>query len=156
MRTPLDLIIDVVAALKDNDGPEICPELWEELQDWAMLTVNAQGANEIGRERFRQINEEGYDLNHDDDYKSNELINAATSYLLACDGHVKFREAEENWPWVAELFKPKDTWSNLIKAGALIAAELDRLRGERVRAFIQRKLDADPNFFSALGSERRR
>ena len=179
MRTALDLIIDVIAALKDEDGkpvvallvatPEevernngqrhkignhvLVPELWEELQEWSMLTTNAQGANEIGRERFRQIKEEGYGLNDDDDYKSNQLIEAATSYLLACGGE-NLSESEKIWPWDLNYFKPKDTHSNLVRAGALIAAEIDRLHHQRIQEFVQRKIDADPDFFNQPGYPR--
>lgn len=150
MRTPLDVLIDVQAYL----GDQLPHGLEEEIYEVLMLGVNGPGANVINRERFRQIKEEGYNFDHDDDFKFNELIDAATSYLLACDGYVKFAEAEENWPWDLKHFKPKDTWSNLVKAGALIAAELDRLHHQRVQEFIQRKIDADPDFFNQPGYPR--
>jgi hypothetical protein len=37
-------------------------------------------------------------------------------------------EAWQWWPWSFEWWKPKDRIRNLVRAGALIAAEIDRLQ----------------------------
>lgn len=40
-------------------------------------------------------------------------------------------EAPDRWPWAPEAWKPDpDPVRNLVKAGALIAAEIDRLQAE--------------------------
>jgi hypothetical protein len=81
------------------------------------------GARMISEERDRQITAEGYTTEHDDDHDRGELARAAAAYTLQDEGM---------WPWMADGPNFKDDISNLTKAGALIAAEIDRLlRGGR-------------------------
>jgi hypothetical protein len=78
----------------------------------------------IYRERLRQINSEGFSEEHDDKYKKNELVDAAISYCLG-DGIIhKF------WPWDKSWWKPKSKRENLVKAAALIVAEIERIDRE--------------------------
>lgn len=88
------------------------------------------GVELIALERQRQIEEEGY---NEDVYfnPSEELANAAVCYALPryC------REYNEHgkpilWPWHSQSWKPtpNDRIRELVKAGALIAAEIDRLQ----------------------------
>lgn len=81
------------------------------------------GATRIARERQRQIDQEGWTAEHDDAYHHGELIRAAQSYLsFGPDSG-----PPESWPWPPEWWKPStDRVRNLEKAGALIAAEIDR------------------------------
>jgi hypothetical protein len=55
---------------------------------------------------------------------------AASCYLV--DGAIGRRLATSlpaNWPWEGEWWKPStDPVRNLVKAGALIASEIDRLK----------------------------
>ena len=53
------------------------------------------------------------------------MAEAATCYLLAQNNDAD--TCLWLWPWAPECFKPGDHKRNLVKAGALIAAELDRL-----------------------------
>lgn len=82
------------------------------------------GIESIAAERRRQIEAEGWTPEHDDEHCVGELAAAAASYALArneCDS------ALVSWPWAMKWWKPKDRRSNLVRAGALIAAEIDRL-----------------------------
>lgn len=84
-----------------------------------------KGINLIAAERRRQINREGYNSAHDDAHNLGELASAAAAYAVAS---TKGRyEAHALWPWDKREFKPRDAVSNLARAGALIAAEIDRL-----------------------------
>lgn len=76
------------------------------------------------RERRRQIREEGYTVEHDDQHAGGELTQAAVSYIL---GDLK------RWPWGHRTFKlvPDSRIRELEKAGALIVAEMDRLKREK-------------------------
>ena len=94
------------------------------------------GVKAIADERERQIKEEGWTAAHDDEYKFEEIANAASCYALSpCARKYEqgmgdmYTLAPINWPWRAKWWKPmpKDREKELIKAGALIAAELDRL-----------------------------
>jgi hypothetical protein len=92
------------------------------------------GAALIAVERQRQINREGYDYGHDDAHSEGELLAAAACYLTPPVGSGWGPTPPLSWPWEPEAWKPKDRISDLVRAGALIAAEIDRLqRGGKVR-----------------------
>ena len=97
-------------------------------------TNKSDGAERIMRERLRQMSKEaegeGFSAERDDDYTGEELTSAATSYLHADDHEF----AKIFWPFPASWFKPASKIRNLERAGALIAAEIDRvLRAEAVQ-----------------------
>lgn len=96
------------------------------------------GALRIFVERQRQIDLEGWTPAHDAEHDTGELVHAAISYALSPysqerigdDFRVPYGLAlPERWPWDVEWWKPtpKDRIRELTKAGALIAAEIDRL-----------------------------
>lgn len=92
------------------------------------------GTESIRRERLRQIEREGYDMAHDrTEHTTGDLVAAAIAYASAafdqhCDPPRSAREARDAWwPWSVTEFKPSTTSRNLEKAGALIAAALDRV-----------------------------
>ena len=93
------------------------------------------GAQLIALERDRQIKIEGWTAEHDDKHTDHELAKAAESYLVTVtspdeegDENGKSRPACD-WPWDKNWWKPSnDPIRNLVKAGALIAAEIDRLQ----------------------------
>ena len=76
---------------------------------------------EIAEERSRQWTEEGWTKEHDDEHNDNSLSIAAASYCL---------ETSMIWPWELETFKLKDRRRNLIRAAALIVAEIERMDRE--------------------------
>lgn len=83
---------------------------------------------DIAAERQRQIEVEGWTPEHDDEHGNEELAHAAACYALGT------REVGTNpdnltyiWPWHADWWKPSDRRRQLVKAGALIAAEIERL-----------------------------
>lgn len=85
------------------------------------------GAELIAAERARQIEVEGWTPEHDDEHDDNELPKAAVAYVLASRNLVLGSWAF--WPWHEDWWKPSDDpIRNLVKAGALIAAEIDRLQ----------------------------
>ena len=87
----------------------------------------------IAAERQRQIDEEGFDAEHDDEHKNFQLSDAAICYAnMGSEGPFMYPRAGVPpflWPWHAKWWKPSpDPIRNLVKAGALIAAEIDRLQ----------------------------
>lgn len=83
----------------------------------------------ITDERDRQIKVEGWSAAHDDEHATGEMLHAAVIYLhwgtdraAPMNGGVPM-----SWPWSAEWWKPKDRKTNLVRAGALMVAERDRL-----------------------------
>ena len=80
---------------------------------------------EIKNERERQISVEGWSPSHDDKHDKRELATAAACY--AGDRRRWDAAAPVTWPWGGHYWKPKDPRSDLIRAAALIVAELERL-----------------------------
>ena len=88
------------------------------------------GTELIAHERFRQLLEEGYGFAHDAGYCNNELALAGAWYALPEAMRNGYRINHMSfWPWSGAAFKPSpdDRIRELTKAGALIAAEIDRL-----------------------------
>jgi hypothetical protein len=85
------------------------------------------GVQLIDAERMRQIEREGYTPDHDDRYISSALALAGACYALHAAGRL---DAQAHWPFDEEWWKPSagDPIRDLTKAGALIAAEIDRLQ----------------------------
>lgn len=90
------------------------------------MKTKKTGIELIALERERQITEEGWSPEHDKNYISDELARAAATYALPED----YRGVKPiYWPWEIKWFKPvpNDRVRELAKAGALIAAEIDRI-----------------------------
>lgn len=98
-------------------------QLWQSIQD-ERSKVNSPGAVLIAQERQRQMDAEGWTPGHDDKHTNGELAVAGACYALWGKATVI---TPLLWPWSDEYWKPKDQLSNLVRAGALIAAEIDRL-----------------------------
>ena len=107
------------------------------------ILYSTRGTEAIIRERTRQIRDEGFSEEHDDQHDDGQLAMAASCYAQASatyDLQSEFAgEPHPFWPWDPEWWKPghpdvdlKDKVRVLAKAGALIAAEIDRL--ERLMA----------------------
>lgn len=94
------------------------------------------GADLIAAERLRQVAEEGRTAEHDDEHVDGALGRAALSYLAAAvtTGEFGTEAAGEVWPWerTGEPWRHPvgDRVRRLVKAGALIAAEIDRIERE--------------------------
>ena len=83
----------------------------------------SQGARDVFAERRRQIEEEGFTAEHDEQWGGSELVHAAICYLDSERGIIR----DQYWPWNPTWWKPKDRRRNLLRAAALIIAEIDRL-----------------------------
>lgn len=97
------------------------------------------GALAIAGERRRQVSEEGFSVFRDRELFTTELALASQAYVAAAlyaqaTGQA-LGLAPDSWPWPAELFKPSASPArNLEKAGALLAAELDRIQAAEMAA----------------------
>ncbi len=103
------------------------------------------GIELIAAERQRQIEVEGWTPEHDDEHISGQMADAASCFARTKKGpyvslgvdwgghHVR---VPHRWPWHASWWKPTpdDRIRELAKAGALIAAEIDRLQRLAARA----------------------
>lgn len=89
------------------------------------------GAERIAAERQRQIAGEGWTAEHDAKHVDGDLAKAAVVYALSAiyppDAHGNPRWTISGWWPRGWTFKTADPVRMLEKAGALIAAEIDRL-----------------------------
>ncbi len=93
----------------------------------------AQAYRDVLAERQRQVEAEGHDPVHDDSYVDGQLSLAAAAYTLSASPADALGDSEELmdlldvlWPW-EEDWKPTTSRRDLVKAGALILAEIERL-----------------------------
>lgn len=85
-------------------------------------------ARDVLAERQRQINVEGWTPEDDDRYENGDLANAAACYAVhAAEEGAPTDAAPSAWPWDAKWWKPSTPRRDLVKAGALILAEIERL-----------------------------
>lgn len=105
---------------------------------------------DVRAERVRQMHVEGWTEAHDDQHAAGELARAAAAYAVHAsvppetsfqvdvygrslhgrDKHFRigwFLPAHVLWPWDASWWKPKDRRRDLVRAAALIVAEIERL-----------------------------
>lgn len=90
------------------------------------------GTDLIAKERVRQLTQEQYLPIHDKQWVTGELALAGVHYAFWAI--MTYRKSmvlgiDEwfTWPWLRRYYKPKSYVKDLIRAGTLIAAELDRL-----------------------------
>ena len=109
------------------------------------------GVERIAQERIRQINEEGWSSEHDDGHPGGAMARAAACYAAPVSVYSLTQGAAgfhftDLWPW--ESRGESTTRTRLVsraaidtrireleKAGALCAAEIDRLIRRRVRHY---------------------
>lgn len=85
-------------------------------------------ARDVLAERRRQVEQEGWTSEHDNEHDSGEMPSAAACYSLSA-GHWSGALFEKFWPahWSRNWWKPTTPRRDLVKAGALILAEIERL-----------------------------
>jgi hypothetical protein len=93
-----------------------------------MHIVRSQAARDVLAERDRQIEREGWTPEHDDEHGDGSMATAAACYALGQSWVSGRNEAVSFWPWDDKWNKiGRDRRRNLVKAGALILAEIERL-----------------------------
>lgn len=95
------------------------------------------GIELIAEERTRQIEVEGWTPEHDKLHQGEQLAQSAACYAIPQKyRNEKMRDGltirEFLWDWSKSWWKPspKNRIKELVKAGALIAAEIDRLQNK--------------------------
>lgn len=92
-------------------------------------------ARDVLAERRRQVEAEGWTPEHDDSHQDESLARAAACYaepnpeLVTPGWPGREKPRPVSWPrsWSASWWKPTDRRRDLVKAGSLILAEIDRL-----------------------------
>lgn len=90
--------------------------------------------SDIAAERQRQIDVEGWSEGHDDERDDYQMARAAGCYAFHA-GRVDDDDAgmfvnaavRHGWPWDRAWWRPKSRRADLVRSGALIVAEIERL-----------------------------
>ena len=108
----------------------------QRIADLESRTVTAAAADVL-EERQRQVTAEWWSFKHDDQYKNTELAFAASCYAFHAaaaswdleDDGIPYdsHPVPKQWPWDPSWWKPTDARRDLVKAGALILAEIERI-----------------------------
>ncbi|AZN72767.1 hypothetical protein D5400_17115 [Georhizobium profundi] len=102
---------------------------------WIDPTDQTKALIDVMNERDRQVNEEGWSSEHDDFHVDESLAQAAACYALPDPELVTpgwpagARTRPRLWPknWAATWWKPQDRRRNLVRAAALLLAEIERI-----------------------------
>lgn len=98
------------------------------LEAYRALPAQPVAVSDVVAERNRQKSVEGWTAAHDDQHIRGEMALAAACYAIAeFPSETAHEAARSLWPWGDEWWKPKGFRRNLVRAAALILAEIERL-----------------------------
>lgn len=109
-----------------------------------MSTLTA-ATRDVLAERERQVTSEGWTAKHDDKHADGSLALAAACYACnaatwaeppACwkeDRYAALSSPGFRWPWLKKWWKPKSRRHDLVRAAALILAEIERIDRREAR-----------------------
>ena len=126
-KAPIEDMNAVECTCKGNE--EMCP--CQNTPPAAHMVETAETPRawrDVMDERVRQITSEGWTTEYDDVHDGAEMAHAAACYTICAaqkDGHKA--PPPHAWPWDFSWWKPTDPRRDLVKAGALILAEIERL-----------------------------
>ena len=78
----------------------------------------------VKKEREKQISKHGYTIVHDRQHPKKAVLYGALAYLNSVIYSPNI--GIEDWPFEEESFKPEGDVNNLVKAAAMIIAEIDK------------------------------
>lgn len=99
-----------------------------------------RGINDVSEERLRQITEEGYGAISDDTLGNGVLGAAGACYAIHAAWTLEEGSPGKSlsgvpiwWPFGPETWKPEDPRRNLVKAAALLIAQIDKYDRKEVK-----------------------
>lgn len=100
-----------------------------DIRDMETFAASQNVMEEIYAERRRQVDTEGWTPDHDAEHADGALARAAASYALQSTTYPKMKgdTVPAFWPWDLHWWKPTTPRRDLIKAAALIVAEVERM-----------------------------
>lgn len=109
--------------------------------------TSSRAERDVLNELYRQQAEEGYTEEGDDKYDKQELSYAAVCYVRSAQlfgfGTKDVSAVPVSWPWPPHAYKPKSTREDLVRAAALLLAEINRLDRVSKRAAQQAAKEAN-------------
>lgn len=98
------------------------------------LGHQSRAAADVLAERRRQREVEGWTDKHDDEHQTGGMTFAAAAYAVHAHAGTSMSSALWRWTgWATNWFKPKDTRRDLVRAAALLLAEIERIDRAEVR-----------------------
>ena len=105
--------------------------------------MTTKAIRDILDERQRQVEVEGFDLAHDRTHQPGTLSEASMCYTEEAvflqrnpSVHSPWPAPPVNWPWDFSGWKPVNARTSLVKAAALIIAEIERIDLEPIAELI--------------------
>lgn len=86
----------------------------------------SEAVKDVLSERRRQVEAKGWTPEHDDLHRLGEIAWAAAAYAESASRTHPSPRPPAVWPWRRDEWKPSTPRRNLVKAGALILAEIER------------------------------
>jgi hypothetical protein len=129
--TQLDADITALNALNSAANPTTVLALLASLEaaEKRIAELEARAFNpailDVIAERQRQQSVEGWMPEHDDEHCNGELAMAAVCYAMFANN--QGFSVPGLWPWAREWWKQSGQRRDLVKAGALILAEIERI-----------------------------
>ena len=125
-------LIDILQAERDEARAQVA---FNPTTVLAGATETPRAWLDVMGERVRQITAEGWTTEHDDCHLMAEMAQAAACYALSGTSgdeaiyiHGRWKDYRDLiWPFARDCWKPTDRRRDLVKAGALILAEIERL-----------------------------
>jgi hypothetical protein len=107
---------------------------------------------DIHAERRRQIEVERWTPKHDDAHDKGELLLAAKAYFAHATNRALSQPRGDRagipfeWPWDKKWWKPKSPRQDLVRAGALALAEIERIKRRFAVRAEHRYVDAEAHY----------
>lgn len=113
---------------------EDCRPLLVEAWNGRVVGPDTAAALDVLAERCRQIQAECWTPEHDDEHDKGELAQAAACYVLNAQ-QIPIQCGDSTlWPWAEMWWRPKDRRRDLVRATALLLAEIERMDRAASRA----------------------
>lgn len=136
LKTPQPISAETANRLRTELQRELagrhCIVLGDDLEIGAIGTgafrPTTLAAHDVLAERNRQVEEEGCTPEFDDaKYTTPMLAQAAGCYCLFADSYPNAGEPPPLWPSAVHWWKPKDYRRDIVRAAALLVAEIERV-----------------------------
>lgn len=112
----------------------------------------SQAIDDVLAERRRQIEIECWTPKRDDAHGKGELLLAAKAYFAhATNRALSLPDGDRagvpfQWPWDRKWWKPKNPRQDLVRAGALALAEIERIKRLYTLRAAHRYVDAEAHY----------
>jgi len=118
---------DSIVEIRASDVEAVVAMLMAITGTFSNFTAHGRSQLLVCAERVRQVDDEGFSAERDDQYVRGELALAAACYAAhAVGGGGAIASVQSLWPFPRAWWKPGTPARDLTKAAALLIAELDR------------------------------